>query len=190
MPCGRISIPSAKPSAAAAPAVVLQRIDTATADEALPAQAEAFRSQLLAVDGRQAEAALRRSLAGRLGTALESLSRWAGFDWRTNIALIGGFAAKEVIVSTLGTAYSLGEVSAHKSLPLSQVLAQSRAWRPLVAVSAILFVMFYAPCFVSVICIIREAGHWKWGLFSIVFNTLLAFTLAAVVFQMGQLLGF
>lgn len=175
---------------AAAPAGVLDRIDTAADDHALPAQAKAIRAELQVLDGRQAEAALRHSLAGRLGTTLETVSRWAGFDWRTNIALIGGFAAKEVIVSTLGTAYSLGDVEAEESLPLSQALARSPAWSPLVAVSAILFVMFYAPCFVSVICITREAGHWKWGLFSIAFNTLVAFALAAAVFQLGRLLGF
>ena len=174
----------------AAPAGVLDQIDSATAGKVLAPEAEAIRAELLAVDGRQSEAALRHSLAGRLGTALETVSRWAGFDWRTNIALIGGFAAKEVIVSTLGTAYSLGEVSADENLPLSQALAHSPAWSPLAAVSAILFVMFYAPCFVSVICITREAGHWKWGLFSIAFNTLLAFALATAVFQFGRLLGF
>jgi len=175
---------------AVAPIDMLKVVDAAADTDVLPAQAQAIRAELLTVDSRRAEAALRNSLAGRLGTALESVSRWAGFDWRTNIALIGGFAAKEVIVSTLGTAYSMGEVSVDESLPLSQALARSPAWSPLVAVSAILFVMFYAPCFVSVICIIREAGHWKWGLFSIAFNTLLAFTLATAVYQSGRLLGF
>jgi ferrous iron transport protein B len=150
----------------------------------------AIHDKLLAVDRRQAEAALRHSLAGRLGTGLEWASRWAGFDWRTNIALIGGFAAKEVIVSTLGTAYALGEVASDDSRPLSQVLAHSSAWSPLAALSVIVFVMFYAPCFVSVICIVRESGHWKWGVFSMMFNTLLAFALAVSVYQIGGLLGF
>ena len=50
--------------------------------------------------------------------------------------------------------------------------------------------MFYAPCFVSVICIVRESGHWKWGVFSMAFNTALAFLMAAAVFQFGKLLGF
>ena len=62
------------------------------------------------MDNARNQKALRHSLAGKVGTALELVSRLAGFDWRTNIALLGGFAAKEVIVSTLGTAYSLGEV--------------------------------------------------------------------------------
>jgi ferrous iron transport protein B len=153
-------------------------------------QARALQKDLRTIDGQQAEAALRHSLAGRLGTALESVSKLAGFDWRTNIALIGGFAAKEVIVSTLGTAYSLGDPSTEESQPLSLALAQSPAWSPLAALSVILFVMFYAPCFVAVVCIVRESGHWKWGLFSMAFNTALAFAMATAVFQFGKLMGF
>ncbi|MFP4657485.1 MAG: ferrous iron transport protein B, partial [Desulfonatronovibrionaceae bacterium] len=57
------------------------------------------------------QAKLKYSLAGRMGTALEPATSLAGFDWKMNISLIGGFAAKEVIISTLGTAYSLGQVS-------------------------------------------------------------------------------
>ena len=71
----------------------------------LKASSGSLKSALRVVDAAEAEAALKHSLAGRIGTALESISRWAGFDWRTNIALVGGFAAKEVIVSTMGTAY-------------------------------------------------------------------------------------
>lgn len=147
-----------------------------------PAQIEAREAE--------AEAALRHSIAGRMGTALESVSRWAGFDWRTNIALVGGFAAKEVIISTLGTAYSLGEVDPEASASLADRLTRAPGWRPLTAISLILFVMFYAPCFVAVVCIAREAGSWRWGAFSIIFNTLFAFGLAALVFQIGTLLGF
>ena len=58
------------------------------------------------------------------------------------------------------------------------------------AFAVIVFIMFYAPCFVSVVCIAREAGSWKWGLFSIVFNTVFAFMLAALVYQTGSLMGY
>jgi ferrous iron transport protein B len=50
--------------------------------------------------------------------------------------------------------------------------------------------MFYSPCFVTVVCIAREAGSWKWGLFAMIFNSLLALLLAVTVFQAGRLLGF
>jgi len=51
--------------------------------------------------------------------------------------------------------------------------------------SLIIFTIFYAPCFVAVVCIAREAGSWKWGAFSMVFNTMLAFVLATTVYQIG-----
>jgi ferrous iron transport protein B len=147
-------------------------------------------SALAHIDSQEAEASLRHSLAGRLGTGLERLSRWAGFDWRTNIALVGGFAAKEVVIATLGTAYSLGEVDPEAATSLGDRLAQAPGWRPLTAISLILFVMFYSPCFVSVVCIAREAGSWRWGAFAIIFNTLFAFGVAVLVYQVGSLLGF
>ncbi len=172
----------------ALPTQVRQQLETQGRE--LTGDAGTAYRQLLNVDKAETEAALRHSIAGRIGTGLESVSQFAGFDWRTNIALVGGFVAKEVIVATLGTAYSLGEVDPEQSRSLSDTLAGSSQWRPLVALSLIVFVMFYAPCFVSVICISREAGSWKWGLFSMAFNTLLAFLLAASVFQIGKVIGY
>ena len=143
---------------------------------------------LSALDRAEAEARLRHSIAGRFGTALEHVTQWAGFDWRTNIALVGGFAAKEVVVSTLGTAYSLGEVDPEALGSLSAVLSNTPGWNPLVAFSLIIFTIFYAPCFVAVVCIAREAGSWKWGAFSMMFNTTLAFILSVAVYQIGSMI--
>jgi len=168
---------------------VIAELQSAPGGHALSAAAANVKSELRSLDNRQAGAALRHSLAGRIGTAMESVSHWAGFDWRTNIALLGGIAAKEVIVSSLGTAYSLGEVAAEDAGSLSAKLAAEPGWRPLTAWSVIVFVMFYAPCFVTVVCIARESS-WKWGAFSIVFNTALAFCLAVSVYQIGTLLGY
>ena len=147
-------------------------------------QAADLKAQLAEVEKQQAEAALRNSIAGRIGTALESVSRLAGFDWRTNIALIGGFAAKEVIVSTLGTAYSMGEVDAEQSESLGQRLKKDANWNRVVAVASLVFIMFYAPCFVTVVCIAKEAS-WNWAIFSMTFNTVFAFLLAVIVYQIG-----
>jgi ferrous iron transport protein B len=69
-----------------------------------------IKDKLDSLKAEKREAVLKYSFAGRLGRAMESVTSFAGFDWRTNIALIGGFAAKEVIISTLATAYSLGDV--------------------------------------------------------------------------------
>ncbi|HHC25426.1 MAG TPA: ferrous iron transport protein B [Desulfobacterales bacterium] len=158
-------------------------------DEAeLSSQASALKEHLTGISYKESEAALRNSTAGRIGTALESVTKLAGFDWRTNIALVGGFAAKEIVVSTLGTAYSLGEVDPEETGSLSERLANAPGWSPLMAMSLIVFTIFYAPCFVTVVCIVRESGSWKWGAFSMAFNTVLAFTLAVLVFQIGSLI--
>ncbi len=146
--------------------------------------------QLKMLESRREAAALRASAAGRLGVALEKVTWLCGFKWRTNIALIGGFAAKEVVVSTLGTAYSMGQVDTGDPVSLSRRLARDPDWNPLVALSTLLFMVFYAPCFVTVVCIARESGSWKWAFFSIAYSTTIAFLLALMVYQGGRLLGF
>jgi ferrous iron transport protein B len=174
--------------AGSSPAVV-QELESANEKTGLSDKAKGLKGLLTSIDYREAEAALKHSLAGRMGTALETVSRLAGFDWRTNIALVGGFAAKEVVVSTLGTAYSLGEVDPEENQSLSKTLASNSGWSPLVALSLIIFTIFYSPCFVAVVCISRESGSWKWGAFSMAFNTILAFVLAMLVFQIGSAFG-
>jgi ferrous iron transport protein B len=144
---------------------------------------------LLRIDQLEAEAGLRCSIAGRMGLALEPISRFAGFDWRTNIALVGGFAAKEVIISTLGTAYSLGEVDPENTISLKDRLVKDRHWNSIAALAFLCFIMFYSPCFVTVVAIAKEAGSWKWALFSMGFNTLFAFSMAVGIFQLGTLFG-
>ncbi len=175
---------------AAAPAAIVTELEEAGDETNLSAGARELKERVDAVDAESAEAALQYSIAGRIGIALEPVSRLAGFDWRTNIALVGGFAAKEVVVSTLGTAYSLGEIDPEESAPLAEKLSETPGWRPLAALSLIVFIMFYAPCFASVVCIARESGSWKWGAFSMAFNTALAFSLSVLVYQTGSAFGF
>jgi ferrous iron transport protein B len=157
--------------------------------EEVSEDAQTLRQQITEINDQESEQALRNSIAGKIGITLEPLSRLAGFDWRTNIALLGGIAAKEVIISTLGTAYSMGKVEAEASDSLGQRLTRNPNWNKVVAVSALIFIMFYAPCFVTVVCIAREAGHWGWALFSVTFNTTFAFLLATAVYQIGRLVG-
>jgi ferrous iron transport protein B len=159
------------------------RLDSVEEPDQAPLQTEITR-----LENRAAEAALKNSFAGRIGAGLESITRWAGFDWRVNVALVGGFAAKEVIVSTLGTVYSLGAVDVEATEGLSRRLQKDPHWNRLRAVSLIIFVMLYAPCFVTVVAMSREST-WKWALFSMVYTTILAFSLSVAVYQAGQMIG-
>ena len=130
-----------------------------------------------------AQKQLAHSYAGRVGTFLEPVTSWAGFDWRINISLVGGFAAKEVIISTLGTAYSLGAVDEDDPSSLAGRIEQDPEWDTKRAVSLIIFVLLYAPCFVAVIAIARESGAWRWAVFSMFFNTVFAFGFSTAVYQ-------
>ena len=126
---------------------------------------------------------LRHSFAGQLGTWLEDVTLHAGFSWRTDVALIGGIAAKEAIISTLGTAYALGKQDPDDDVSLAELLRNDPSWNQGSALALLVFVMLYAPCFVTLVVIRQESGSWKWVFFSIIFNTLLAFAMAVGIYQ-------
>lgn len=158
-------------------------------DGSFPAPVAAAVKELRSIDGEEALAALKHSFAGRIGSFLEPVTRFCGFDWRTNVALVSGFAAKELIVSTFGTAYSMGRVERGRDIPLAGQLASDPLWSPLRAFALIVFIMLYAPCFATVVCIVKESGTWRWGLFSMLFNTAVAFAMAAAIYQGGRWIG-
>jgi ferrous iron transport protein B len=141
----------------------------------------------LEVAGGIAREQLRHSLAGRFGRMLEPVTFLAGFDWRDNIALLGGLAAKEVVVGTLGTAYAMTDIDPDHADSLSARLAADPDWNPLRAFALMLFVMIYAPCLPTVAVIRREAGGWRWALFSMVYQTALGFVIAVAVYRIGGL---
>ena len=153
--------------------------------------------KLDAKDGKEAmeglenakkQAALKHSIAGRLGVTLEPITQYAGFEWKTNIALVGGFAAKEVLVSTLGTAYSLGEVDPEESDSLKDMIKADPHWNKANAASLLIFVLLYAPCVVTIGAIRSETNTWRWPLFSLVASTVLGYVLAVAVYQVGKTL--
>ncbi|MDM8008397.1 MAG: ferrous iron transport protein B [Phycisphaerae bacterium] len=132
---------------------------------------------------------LRHSIAGRIGSAMEPVTRYAGFDSRDNIALIGGFAAKEVVVGTMGIIHAKDDSSARRAEGLSAKLAADPSWSAARALALMVFVMIYSPCSATLMVIRRESGKWRWALFAMVYTTVLAFIVAATVYQIGRLIG-
>ncbi len=165
----------------------IQGVQTELQRTEAPERRAALERELEQARNEQERIRLRHSLAGRLGRSLEPVSQWAGFEWKTNISLIGGVAAKEVIISTLGTAYSMAEAEGGQGGSLTERLARDPSWNRATGLSLMVFVLIYSPCFVSVITIVRESS-WKWGVFSVVFNTLLAFALSVLIYQTGTML--
>ncbi|MEG1670684.1 MAG: ferrous iron transport protein B [Mucinivorans sp.] len=132
------------------------------------------------------------SYMGQIGKFCEPVMAPLGFQWRANVSLISGVAAKELIVSTLGVLYS--EADARESgLTLPQKLASinPQTSRPdftsLSALSFMVFVLIYFPCIASLTAIARESGSWRWAAASMLYSTILAWVLAFIVYQVGGL---
>jgi len=128
------------------------------------------------------------SFAGRFGRFLEPVSQWAGFDWKVNIALASSFAAKENLVATLGTIYSVGEESGD-TLAVTMAKDTAQSWTPVHALALMLFVALFPPCIATLIMVRVETGSTKWMLFAATYPIILGFIIAVIVFQGGQLLG-
>ncbi|RJQ76706.1 MAG: ferrous iron transport protein B [Desulfobacteraceae bacterium] len=137
---------------------------------------------------RRAKAAqARHSLLGRIGHAIEPVFEPLGIDWRGGIALVSGFVAKEIVVSTLGVLYAVSDDPQADAL---QSALRAAGMTPLSALSMMMFVLLYLPCLATVAAIRRETGSVRWMLFSITYSTSLAWLVALVVYQGGLLLGF
>jgi len=152
----------------------------------LKGELEAEQSKLA---GEQAAEKLAQSYAGRVGQFIEPVIAPLGFDWKVGVGLFAAFTAKEVLVSTLGTIYSVGEAD-ETSAPLKESMAADPAFNPLVAFSLMVFVLIYSPCLATLAVVKRETNSWKWAVFSSGYSTVLAWVMSLIVYQGGKILGF
>ena len=132
------------------------------------------------------------SYLGKIGQAVTPFVEPLGFNWKVTTSLLSGTAAKELVVSTLGVLYS--ENDADETISLSQKISQPNPvtgvpdFTPLVALSFMVFVLLYFPCIASVIAVAKEAGSWKWGAFTVLYNTGVAWIVSFLVYQIGLLI--
>ena len=132
----------------------------------------------------------QNSYLASIGRFFEPVVEPLGFNWKGSVALISGATAKEIVVSTLGVLYSNDNDSAES---LSQRIAEVNPetgtpdFTPLVALSFMVFVVLYFPCIATIVAISREAGGWKYGAFTILYNTAVAWIFSFIVYQVGSL---
>jgi ferrous iron transport protein B len=137
------------------------------------------------------------SYIGRIGKTLQPVMEPLGFDWRMTISIISGIAAKEIVVSTLAVLYQVDE-SVHAQSPnlverlqhhtysVSEKKAGEKVLNPVVALSFMLFILLYFPCVGVIAAISKESGSWKWGAFTIIYTTALAWVVAFITYQAGK----
>ncbi len=130
-----------------------------------------------------------QTFAGHIGKSLVPFLRPLGLgDWKVGMALFSGFVAKEIVVSTFGTLYQLGEVG-EDSLSLRQAIRQDPVFNPLTAYTFMVFILLYVPCISTLAVLKKESGSWRWPLFTIAYTTSLAWIAAFIVYQGGLLLS-
>ncbi len=167
---------------------VSQTGQAATDREALLAQLQKRRTELM-------RKLVEQSYLGRAGKLLTPLVRPLGWDWRIGVSVLASFPAREVVIATLSTLYSLGGESADSNTPLQQALKNAR-WpdgRPIftipVALSIMVFFALCAQCISTLAVIQRETNSWRWPVFTFTYMTSLAILGAFLVYQLGTLLG-
>lgn len=143
----------------------------------------------------RAEEQVEQSYAGRIGKAVEPVIRPIGFDWKTGTALVAGFTAKEVVVSTMGTLYSIEDADALAEeeegavKSFAQRAREQSGHTPFTAYVLMLFTLIYVPCMATIAIMKRETNGWKWPLFTIGYTLVLAWVVCLVVYRGGLLLG-
>ncbi len=160
-------------------------IAAATDDEAI-AELEHARS----------ESRMESSIAGTLGHVIEPVIAPLGFDWKIGIGLIASFAAREVLVGTLGIVYGVGEEEDETSVGLRERLRQARRsdgtllFTPLTGLSLMVFFVLAAQCMSTLAAVKRESGSWGWTIFLLVYMNVVAYAASLIVYQGGRMLGY
>ncbi|MBU3015562.1 ferrous iron transport protein B [Poseidonibacter lekithochrous] len=129
---------------------------------------------------------LENSYLGKIGKFSEPLFAPLGFDWKMSIALETGLAAKEIVVSTLGILYGLGEDSDENSKGLLEKIQNNIPFPS--AISFIVFVMIYLPCLAASMVFAREAGGWKYLAYLFVFTTATAWIFSFIAYNITRLI--
>ena len=155
-------------------------------------------SDQLAVVSNEIDAShLRNSFLGRAGQLIEPAVKPLGWDWRIGSAAIASFPAREVIVSTMGVLFGLGEDVDEESTSLKDSLkhatwdgSDKKLFSLPVALSIMVFFALCAQCSSTLAVIKRETNSWFWPGFTFVYMTVLAYIAAFVTFQFfNQILG-
>ncbi|WP_278457374.1 ferrous iron transport protein B [Veillonella parvula] len=141
------------------------------------------------LDKEQAAEKLEQSYAASFGKAINPVLEPLGFDWKMGVSLVAGLAAKEVVVSTLGTIYAVGGDTLHPQA-LTDYLQNDPHFTPLIALTLMLFILTYPPCIAALAVIRRETGSWKWMLFMFFYENAFAWIACFIFYNIGRALGF
>ncbi len=130
---------------------------------------------------------LEHSYLGSVGKFIEPVFAPLGFDWRMSISVIAGLAAKEVVVSTMGTLYAVGNTST-TAKGLVQKMKENVSFKA--AFALLLIIMIYSPCLAAMSTFYAEIPQWVWRAFYTIYPNVVAWIFAYVSFKILTLMGY
>ena len=138
---------------------------------------------------RQRSVLIESSFLGMAGHRIEPVVKPLGWDWKIGVAVIASFPAREVIIATLGTIYSLGSDQDEESQGLQEQMRLAK-WpdgKPVFSLATALSIMVFfalcAQCSATLMTIRRETNSWRWPIFSFTYMTTLAYIGAWLTYQ-------
>jgi len=147
------------------------------------AQSEAKKSKL---ENELKRLEMENSYLGQIGKFSEPFFAPLGFNWKLSVALESGLAAKEVVVSTLGVLYSVGDSGNAEDKSLQEKLREDISIP--VALAFIVFVMLYIPCFASMAVFVRETGGWRYLVYLFLMTTSTAWIFSFITYRVASLI--
>ena len=149
---------------------------------------KAEEDEIKELDLQQGKEKIEQSYAAELGRFIQPIMEPLGFNWRINIAVIAAVAAKEVMVSTLGTIYAI-EASEDDSTSLEEFLANDPDFNPAIGLALMVFALLYLPCLATMAVLKRETDSWKWFGAVFAYTSILAWVGAYIAVHLGRALG-
>ncbi|MBK7944591.1 MAG: ferrous iron transporter B [Flavobacteriales bacterium] len=135
---------------------------------------------------RNSDNGMQRSIAGEMGHALHYVFAPIGFNEEISFALVPGMAAREVVVSALGTAYAMDGEADDVDEQLRERI--EREWPLATKLSLLLWMVFAPQCLSTFVVVKRETGSWKqmWIMGGYLFG--LAYLASLITYQLTALL--
>ncbi len=129
---------------------------------------------------------IENSFLGIIGHSMEPLTKFAGFDWKINVAFLSSFAARESAVATLGSLYENNKAD---SMRAEEAMYSNSGYTPLSAVAILIFMILTPPCIATMIVVKIQTNSYKWMFFAIFFPIVMGILISSFLFTFGTYAG-
>ena len=161
--------------------------ETKPTEAVTPNESTSIEEAISVLENEKHEKLVESTYLGIMGKAIEPAFAPLGFDWKMGVATISGLAAKEVIVSTLGVLYSLGDKVTEEDNSLREMIASNISLPS--AMAFIVFVMVYLPCLAATAVFAKEAESLKLTAYLVIFTFATAWVLAFTTYRIVLLIS-